>query len=273
MTTTTDRTGETYRFDTFRTQLMLADLRYAPSDPRPGDPVPSFDVPTLDGGRLTSAALGDRPVLLVLGSRTCPVTRSGVPRIDALLDEYGDRVRFVLVQTREAHPGDLVTQPQTPEEKRAHAEAMRADLGVRHEVAVDDIDGTLHRALGPKPNAAYVLTPDGTISARVHWANDDRALRGALDDVLSGRRTRGRSRTVTPLVRAVGHLPAVIERAGGKAGADVRRAAPPLALLAALSRRFTGLPTDRRGPAAAAAAAALALAASAALLTAVAALT
>ncbi|GGC12556.1 TlpA family protein disulfide reductase [Cellulomonas carbonis] len=265
-TTTHDTTGTTdrdagrpaaaaaadrYRFDTFRTHHMLEDLRYRRSDPAPGDLVPAFDLPTLDGGRLRSDALGARPVLLVLGSRTCPVTRSGVPRIDALLDEYGDRVRFVLVQTREAHPGDVITQPGTAQDKLAAAAAMAADLGVRHEVAVDDVDGTLHRALGTKPNAAYVLTPEGRISARIHWANDDRAVRDALEDVLRGRRSARRSRTVAPLVRAVGHLPAVVDRAGPKAARDVRRAAPPMTVLARVSQWFAPLPTDRRGPAAA----------------------
>lgn len=248
MTTTTDRATEDYRFTTFRTRLMLEDLRFRPADPRPGDRVPDFDLPTLDDARFTSRSLGDRPVLLVFGSRTCPVTRSGLPRIDALLDVYGDRVRFVLVQTREAHPGDVLTQPGTLAAKTAHAAAMREDLGVRHEVAVDDVDGTLHRALGPKPNSAYVLTPDGTISARIHWANDDAALRTALEDALAGRDVARRSRTVVPLLRAVGHLPAVVERAGRKAGRDVWSAAPPLAVLARISRGFTSLPTDRRGP-------------------------
>ncbi|WP_219420075.1 hypothetical protein [Pseudonocardia nigra] len=28
-------------------------------------------------------------------------------------------------------------------------------------VAVDDIDGELHRALDPKPHAAYLVDPDG----------------------------------------------------------------------------------------------------------------
>ncbi|HEY5515959.1 MAG TPA: hypothetical protein VIK12_07115 [Pengzhenrongella sp.] len=109
-----------------------------------------------------------------------------------------------------------------------------------------------HRALGLKPNSAYVLTPDGTITARIHWTNDDRAVAAALEDVLAGRRVVRRNRTVVPLVRAVGHLPAEVDRAGRKASHDVWRAAPPLAVLAGISRALTPLPVDRRGPWAAA---------------------
>lgn len=238
-----------YRFDDLRTRDVVADMRYRPTDPGPGDLIPSFDLPTLDGARFTSHDLGDRPVLLVFGSQTCPVTRSALPALDQLHTSYRDRVRFVLVQTREAHPGERLRQPRTDEEKSAHASSMRDDLHVVYEVAVDDIDGTLHRAVGPKPNSAYVLRPDGTITARVHWANDTATVRASIEDVLRarpGRRRRGRM--VVPLLRAVGHLPDVVRRAGAKAERDVWRAAPPLALLGRASGLLGGLAVDRRGP-------------------------
>lgn len=257
-TTRTAQQASEYRFDDLRTRDVLADLRYRSTDPGPGDRIPPFDLPTLDGARLASDALGDKPVLLVFGSQTCPVTRSALPPLNTLHERYGDQVRFVLVQTREAHPGEFIAQPATEAEKAAHAASMRDDLHVRYEVAVDDIDGTLHRAVGPKPNSAYVLRPDGTITARVHWANDTAAVRTSLDDVLGvPPRRRRRGRTLVPLLTAVGHLPAVVRRAGAKAGRDVWRAAPPLALLGRASALFDGLPTDRRGPAAAVALAAL----------------
>lgn len=242
-----------YRFDVLRTRHVLDDLRYHPTDPGPGDRVPPFDLPTLDGGRFRHDDLGPRPVLLVVGSQTCPVTRSAAPRLDALHAAYGDRVRFVLVQTREAHPGEHLPQPRTAEEKTAHAVAMRDDLRVTYEVAVDDVEGTLHRALGPKPNSAYVLRPDGTIVTRVHWANDTATVRAGLDDVLDGNPPRHRrGRMLVPLMTAVGHLPDVVRRAGARAERDVWRAAAPLALLARTTRLLGGLTTDRRGPVAAA---------------------
>nr|WP_246247234.1 TlpA disulfide reductase family protein [Cellulomonas septica] len=226
-------------------------MRYLPTDPAPGDVIPRFDLPTLDGHRFDSHDLGDKPVLLVFGSQTCPVTRSALPPLNDLHERYGDRVRFVLVQTREAHPGELLPQPRSDAEKAAHAASMRDDLRVTYEVAVDDIDGTLHRSVGPKPNSAYVLRPDGVVTARVHWANDTAAVRASIEDALGGPGVRvRRGRSVLPLLAAVGHLPDVVRRAGSKAERDVWKAAPPLALLGRATRLLSPLATDRRGPAA-----------------------
>jgi AhpC/TSA family len=184
-----------YRFERFRTALLLDDMTFDRQAPGPSDPVPDFNLPTLDGGRFRSRDIGDRPVLLVVGSRTCPVTESAGPVLRRLHTEFGGRVRFVLVNTREAHPGDVFGQPRTFEEKWAHAVELRCHHGVSFEVAVDDIDGRLHRALSPKPNSAYLIDPAGTIRYRAHWANDERGLRTALDQLVQGRNpVRGRSR-------------------------------------------------------------------------------
>jgi thiol-disulfide isomerase/thioredoxin len=113
-----DAAARAYRFRRFRTALVIDDMTFGQDAPGPGDRVPHFDLPTLDGGRFSSGDLGGRPVLLTVGSRTCPVTESAGPVLRRLHAEFGDKVRFVLVNTREAHPGDLFGQPQTPEEKR-----------------------------------------------------------------------------------------------------------------------------------------------------------
>jgi hypothetical protein len=68
--------------------------------------------------------------------------------------------------------------------KMAHATKLRNIYGFAFDVAVDDIDGTLHRAMSPKPNSAYVLAPDGTILFRAQWANDTQALATALEAVV-----------------------------------------------------------------------------------------
>lgn len=39
--------------------------------------------------------------------------------------DFGRQVGFVLVNTREAHPGERFDQPRTLEEKRAHADELR----------------------------------------------------------------------------------------------------------------------------------------------------
>ena len=238
-----------YPYDTFTTSLILDDLSFRPTDPAAGDKVPSFDLVTIDGERFSSFDLGTRPVLMVFGSLTCPVTESSGPVLNDLNAEFGDRVRFVMVNTREAHPGETIPQPQTSEQKQRHARMLQARHGFNFEVAVDTLDGQLHRAMSPKPNSAYLLSSKGTILFRGHWANDRGALGSALREVVEGRTpARPRSRAmIWPLMKAIGHLPGIVQTAGRKVANDVWRAAPPFGVMALLSRPFGFLPKDLRG--------------------------
>ena len=210
-------------------------MYYSRGDPGPGDRVPDFDLPTLGGGRFRSSDLDETgPALLIFGSYTCPVTDSAAPGLNELYARFGDRVRFVMVDVREAHPGKAAPQPETLDEKMAHARQLRDLHGFEFEVAVDDIDGTLHRALSPKPNSAYVLGKDGTILFRAQWANDTKALSEALDAIAASE-SPSRSQSggvVWPILRQFPYMAPVLERAGGGAWSDMWRVAPPMAATA-----------------------------------------
>ncbi len=227
--------GQRYRYDHLALRLALADMYYSKDSPGPGDRVPDFDLPLLGGGRFRSTDLGETgSALLIFGSYTCPVTESAAPGLRDLHARFGDRVRFVMVKVREAHPGKAAPQPKTLDEKTAHAEQLRDLHGFKFEVAVDDIDGTFHRALSPKPNSAYILGKDGTILFRAHWANDTQALAEALDAVAAGESPR-RSQSggiVRPSARTMRHLPPTLDRAGGGAWGDMWRVVPPMAAIA-----------------------------------------
>ena len=227
--------GRRYRFKHLALPLVLKDMYFSRDDPGPGDRVPDFDLPTLGGGRFRSADLGETgPALLIFGSYTCPVTDSAAPGLNELYARFGDRVRFVMVDVREAHPGKAAPQPEILDEKMAHAGQLRDLHGFEFEVAVDDIDGTLHRALSPKPNSAYVLGKDGTILFRAQWANDTKALAAALVAVAAGE-SPSRSQSggvVRPILRQFRYMAPVLDRAGGGAWRDMWRVAPPMAATA-----------------------------------------
>lgn len=227
--------GQRYRFERLALPFVLKDLYFNRDDPGPGDRVPEFDLPTVGGGRFRSADLAETgPALLVFGSSTCPVTDNAAPGLNELYLRFGDRVRFVMVNVREAHPGKAFPQPRTLDAKMAHAEQLRNLHGFEFEVAVDDVDGTLHRALGPKPNSAYVLGADGTILFRAHWANDTSALGAALDAIVAGE-SPGRLQSgglVKPMLRMFRNIGPALDRAGSGAWADMWRVAPPLAAIA-----------------------------------------
>ncbi len=231
--------GSDYRFSRLRLGLVLHDMYFTKTDPGPGEKVPDFDLPTLDGERFRSQDLAETaPVLLVFGSYTCPVTESAAPGLRDLHARFGNRVRFVMVNVREAHPGANVPQPGSFEKKRAHAALLRDFHDFRFEIAIDDIDGSLHRAMSPKPNSAYLLGADGSIAFRAHWANATRALAAALEDTTAGRPPRhaqshGLTRPIWPTVR---YIAPVLARAGAGAWRDMWRAVPPMAALAWLLR-------------------------------------
>ena len=250
MTTVTGEqdVGKRYRFEHLALRTVLRDMYYSRDDPGPGDRVPDFDLPLLGGGRFRSTDLGETgPALLIFGSYTCPVTDSAAPGLNQLHARLGDRVRFVIADVREAHPGEAVPQPKTLDEKMAHAEQLRDLHGFEFEVAVDDIDGTFHRALSPKPNSAYVLGKDGTILFRAQWANDTKALAVALDAVSAGESPRHSQSggLVRPMLRFLRDVAPVLDRAGRGAWADMWRAAPPMAAMAFALKTLRIRPRNR----------------------------
>jgi hypothetical protein len=143
-------------------------------------------------------------------------------------------VRFVMVNVREAHPGTAFPQPKTMDTKVAHATRLRRIYGFAFEIAVDDIDGTLHRAMSPKPNSAYVLAPDGTILFRAQWANDTSALTKAIEATIRREAPQPSESggILMPTLRMLRNIAPVLDRAGAGAWRDMWLVAPPLAFMA-----------------------------------------
>ena len=246
--TTTD-----YRYKRFTTSLLLRDLRFGKEAAGPGDSFPSFELLTTNGDRLVNDdVFGHKPVLLIFGSMTCPMTASAAPSVQELQDEFGDRVDFIMLYVREAHPGEHFTQSETMEEKLEHARALQEFYDIQWTVAADNIDGDLHRALDPKPNAAFLMNSEGIILFRSLWAADRDAMRQALAAAAAGRAPeRKQSETLLgPVIRAMGQVQEVMNRGGPQAVSDLWRAGFPMALAGRVATFFTPLSPDQRGIAA-----------------------
>ena len=181
------------------------------------------------------------------------MTASAMPSVQEPYDEFGDRVNFIMMYVREAHPGELFTQPDTIEEKLENARSLREFYDIQWTVAVDKIDGDLHRALDPKPNSAFVMDNDGIIVFRSLWAADYGALRQALDAAANGRtlETTQSVKMIGPVVRAMGHVQEVLTRSGPQAVSDLWQAGFPMALAGRIATFFSPLSPDQRGIAAA----------------------
>jgi hypothetical protein len=252
-TVTTPETGASlpYDFDHPRLRDVAHDLRVGEDELGPGDAVGPFDLATTRGGRFRSADLpaDGRPVLLAFGSRTCPITESAADGLKDLHGRFGRRVRFVMLAVREAHPGEAIPQPHTAEEKAHHARALEAHHALPFEVAIDDLEGTLHRRLGSRPSSAFLLDPAGTVLFRAQWSNETGALAEALEAVDAGRPPPrpSVSRTLPALAKAMGHASPVHDAAGRGARRDTWRLAPPLGVMMVISELLFFLPRARRG--------------------------
>lgn len=240
-----------YRYDHPRVADLMNDMFVSKDDVGPGDKVGAFELQTTDGRSIRNADLASdrRPVLLVFGSRTCPVTESAADGLKQLHATYGDRVRFVMVKVREAHPGQAISQPRTLDQKLRHAADLKSHHGLPFEVAADDIDGTLHRALGSRPASAYVIDPSGKILFRAQWANESQAIGEALGAIVAGKAPPhpAVTRTMHAITQTIGYMSPVLDSAGKGARLDTWKLAPPMGVMMALADLFFFLPRSKRG--------------------------
>lgn len=216
--------------------------------------MPEFRMHALDGKSVQLADLrdGGRPVVLILGSITCPMTRTGLPILKELYALYGDCVEFLSIYNREAHPGEVLPQPLSMEHKVERARLFRAEMGVPWDVGVDDLDGSLDRALGTVPNCVYMITPEGEVCFRALASNEKRPLKNAMSSLAGGnyRFRRERQARVVPLLRALGAMKETVAPAGTQAMADLKRELPLVYILAQVSGVFRPLPPLARAVAA-----------------------
>src|ERR671935_497191 len=114
-----------YRYPHFQRELLFEDMNWR-GGPKPGERMPDFDLATADGGRIRKGDLAGKPWLLSFGSVTCPMTADANPKLKHLYDEFADRVQFILLYVREAHPGDRYPQADTIEQKLRYARELKA---------------------------------------------------------------------------------------------------------------------------------------------------
>jgi thiol-disulfide isomerase/thioredoxin len=243
-----------YRYNRFTSRLLFADLKFKQNAAAPGDQVPAFELLTTGGERLVNDnVFGDKPVLFVFGSMTCPMTASSAPSVQELYEEFGESIDFIMMYVREAHPGENYPQAQSMEEKISFAKALQEFYGIDWTVVADTLDGDLHRALDPRPNAAYLVSSNGEILFRSLWAADYGALKLALKDAAVGisLRPTQSTRLFGPVVRAMGTVREVMRRGGRQAERDLWRAAFPMAMTGLIATWFRPLSPDQRGFAAA----------------------
>jgi cytochrome c-type biogenesis protein CcmH/NrfG len=149
-----------------------------PPDASPllGKAAPDVELRRPEGGTFRLSSLRGQPVVLAFGSYTCPQFRHGAPVLNLLHGRFGDRVKFLLVYIREAHPQgeswpstvnerEKVNLPEarTESERVAHAALAQKRLDIAYEVTVDGMDGLLESAFGAFPSHAFVIDATGKV--------------------------------------------------------------------------------------------------------------
>jgi len=147
--------------------------------PDPGDTAPDFEAVTLEGQTVEFSDFRGSWVVLETGSITCPITDSKVRVMDELQKRFEDVV-FILLYTREAHPGEHFEAHDSIEAKLERARTFAAEYDIERTVLVDDIEGTAHRKYGEMPNSVHIVNPDGVVVMRGDW-NDVRTVQEVLE--------------------------------------------------------------------------------------------
>lgn len=225
--------GQQYRYQNFTTKLLFHDLRFNRGSANTGEVFPDFDLRTTTGQQIKkSDFINEKPLLMVFGSLTCPMTTSAIPTLNRLYQQYGDKVEFIMLDVREAHPGERIPQPETMVQKQINAKALKHHFDMPWTVATDDIDGNLHRSLDTKPNAVFLMDKNGNIVFRSIWARDEQSLQVALANVVSGKTQLKKQSTkmFMPVARAMWDFAETMDRAGTKAWREMWIAGFPIAL-------------------------------------------
>jgi thiol-disulfide isomerase/thioredoxin len=151
-----------------------------PETLRHGDVAPDFALHSLDGKQTVKLTelRGQKPVVLIFGSYTCPPFRDVYPTLERLHQSYADRVAFYYIYIREAHAEDgwkmprnrregiAINDPKTMEERTTVAQQACAYFKTKIPGLVDTMDDATDRAYAAWPSRVFLVDVDGKIVVR-----------------------------------------------------------------------------------------------------------
>src|SRR5215467_4555728 len=94
--------------------------RWLNEGPQAGEKAPPFSLPTLGGDVIELEDLAGRPVVLEFGSYTCPIFCGHIPAMENVARRHPEAA-FLVIYTREAHPGEITPEHRSVEAKQAAA--------------------------------------------------------------------------------------------------------------------------------------------------------
>lgn len=172
--------------------------------PAVGENAPDFELKTPAGDIVSlTDLLGEKPIVLQLGSHTCPVYRYRRFSMSKLYRDYADKAHFLLIYTLEAHPvgainpyvdkewvssfnyltNTLVEKHENAEQRQKMAAHSTSKLNVAYPVVVDNMNNEIWRAYGRAPSAAFVIDKQGRVVSRMPWV-DPQQIAKTIDGLI-----------------------------------------------------------------------------------------
>ncbi|MCA1573711.1 MAG: hypothetical protein LC770_04075 [Acidobacteria bacterium] len=158
------------------------------------------------------------------------MTAGARPGFLNLYQDFKDRVEFVSVYVREAHPGERYPHHTSDEQKMRHARDWAGQDQIPWTTAVDTLEGAAHGAYGPLPNSAYLVDRTGRVAFRALWAGQEGLFRDKMEELLK-REAKGedpvnlgqQENFLIPFIHGAAEFDHAVERGGEKAKEDFRR--------------------------------------------------
>ncbi len=175
-----DRTGGpgSLTRGTFLKSLVRRELGAFPPGPALNEKAPDFTLRTVDGSEeiALSKVVGPKPVVLIFGNVTCGPFRGQAGNLEKLYRRYKDRVTFLMVYVREAHPTDgwrmvtndrvgiALSQPRTYRERVSAAQVCNKTMSLGFPMLVDTLDDTVNNLYSGIPSRLYIIDRTGKIA-------------------------------------------------------------------------------------------------------------
>ena len=174
-----------------------------------GSQVPNLTFTNLAGEPVALRSLLDgRPLVVQLGSYSCPVFRYRRFDMEPIHRKFANQVAFVVLYTQEAHPAGTpspyrpdsdkdwvplvnrlarvdVTANRTLEERLQRANSSQHAMYSEALYLVDDMQNSGWRTFGQAPSAAFVFDREGHLVTRQVWVQPreiERKLEGLVGD-------------------------------------------------------------------------------------------
>jgi len=142
---------------------MEGALRFSAHEVRVGTKAPDFALPDLSGKTVRlSVYRGQSNVVLMFGSVTCGSTatqlRAGQPSIRSLYTRYKKKgFEFLLIYTKEPHPGENIPQSTSIEERVKNALRLKREEKVNFPILIDTPRNAVRNAYRGWSNGIFVV--------------------------------------------------------------------------------------------------------------------